>query len=230
MKEKGDRASRPVPLSRARILSAALRRADKGGVESLSMRKLAEALGVRAMSLYNHVANKDEILDGIVDLVIGEIELPDIHAHWKEAMRRRAASAHDVLLRHPWSTVALVSRVNAGPAMLRYVDATIGCLREAGFSYEIADHAWNAMDSHIYGYTLQELHFAFKPPQYSKAARDYLALIPVQDYPYFSELARLVIEKRHSGVHDLAFGLELILDGLEKHLRVDAVPGPPRTD
>ena len=187
------------------------------------MRKLAESLGVGAMSLYNHVANKDEILDGIVDLVVGEIELPDTHAHWKEAMRRRAASAHEVLLRHRWATMALVSRVNAGPAMLRYVDATLGCLRKAGFSYETADHAWNAMDSHIYGYTLQELHFPFRPPQYSGAARDFLGLIPVQDYPYFSELARLVIEKRHSGVHELAFGLELILDGLEKHLGVEAV-------
>lgn len=181
------------------------------------MRKLAEKLGVQAMSLYNHVANKDEILDGIVDRVVSEIELPRIRDDWKVAMRRRAMSAHEVLLRHPWSTLALVSRVNAGPAMLRYVDATLGCLREAGFSFELADRAWNAMDSHIYGYTLQELNFPFEPTQYPEAARHYLATIPAHEYPYFNKLARLVIDGRHSGIHDFAFGLDLILDGLERH-------------
>jgi AcrR family transcriptional regulator len=217
MRETDGRETGSVPLSRTRILGAALRLADKGGVGSLSMRKLAEELGVQAMSLYNHVANKDEILDGIVDLVVSEIELPGIQDDWKAAMRRRARSAHEVLLRHRWSTLALVSRVNAGPAMLRYVDATLGCFREAGFSFEIADRAWNAMDSHIYGYTLQELHFPFEPPQYPEAARDFLATIPGHKYPYFNELAQLVIKGRHSGVHEFDFGLELILNGLEKY-------------
>ena len=167
------------------------------------------------MSLYNHVANKDDILDSIVDMVVGEIQIPSLHDDWKTAMRRRANSAHLVLLRHPWATLALVSRANAGPAMLRYVDATIGCLREAGFSFETADRAWNAMDNHIYGFTLQELNFPFEVPEYSKTARTFLSQIPVQDYPYFSRLAQLVAEGGYSGVHDFDFGLELILDGLD---------------
>ena len=130
-----------LPLSRTRILAAALRLTDGGGVESLSMRKLAGELGVKAMSLYNHVANKDDIIDSIVDMVVGEIRIPGLHDDWKTAMRRRATSAHEVLLRHRWATIPLVSRVNAGPAMFRYVDATIGCLRGAGFSFQVADGA-----------------------------------------------------------------------------------------
>lgn len=216
MKQSGDDgAQADAPLSRTRILEAALRLADRSGVESLSMRKLAGELGVKAMSLYNHVANKNDIIDSIVDMVIGEIQIPSLHDDWKTAMRRRADSAHQVLLRHPWATLALVSRATAGPAMLRYVDATIGCLREAGFSFETADRAWNAMDNHIYGFTLQELNFPFEVPEYSETARTFLSQIPIQDYPYFSRLAQLVADGGYSGVHDFDFGLELILDGLD---------------
>jgi len=132
-------------LSRSRILEVAVRLADQGGIESLSMRRLARELGVKAMSLYNHVANKDDIIDSIVDRVIGEIEVPSLEVDWKTALRRRAHSAHQVLLRHPWATVTIVSRVNAGPAMLRYANATIGCLREAGFPFEVADRAWRVI-------------------------------------------------------------------------------------
>ena len=187
MKEIADkRADAAGPLSRTRILDAALRLTDGGGVESLSMRKLAGELGVKAMSLYNHVANKDDILDSILDMVVGEIEVPSLGENWKVAMRRRANSAHEVLLRHAWSTLALVSRANAGPAMLRYVDATLGCLREAGFSFEIADRAWNAMDNHIYGFTLQELNFPFEVPEYSEAARNLTGCQRVQNSRYRS--------------------------------------------
>ena len=122
------------PLNKAAILETALRLADDWGIEALSMRKLAGELGVKAMSLYNHVAGKDEIIDGIVELVVAEIELPSPADNWKTAMRRRARSAHEVLMRHRWATLAIVSRSTAGPAMLRYVNATIACLREAGFS------------------------------------------------------------------------------------------------
>jgi AcrR family transcriptional regulator len=204
-------------LNRIRILEAALRLADIGGLESLSMRKLAGELGVKAMSLYNHVANKDDIIDGIVDLVVGEIEVPSLRDEWKTAMRRRANSARQVLLRHPWATIPLVSRVNAGPAMFRYVEATIGCLREAGFSLQDADRAWNAMDSHIYGFTLQELNFPFEATEYAETARNFLPRIPAHEYPYFSRLAQLVAEGGYSGVHDFNFGLELILEGLERY-------------
>lgn len=206
----------PGSLSRERVLRAAVRLADEGGIESLSMRKLAQDLGVKAMSLYNHVANKDDLLDGIVDIVVSEIEVPNFGVDWKTAMRRRAMSAHEVLLRHPWSTMPLVSRVNVGPAMLRYVDATLGCLREAGFSLEMADSAWNAIDSHIYGFTLQELNFPFETEEYSEAAKNGLSLIPADKYPYLNRLTHDVMEGRYDGIHDFEFGLELILNGLDR--------------
>lgn len=205
-----------VPLSRERVLRAAIRMADEGGIESLSMRKLAQVLGVQAMSLYNHVANKDDILDGIVDIVGSEIEVPNLGVDWKTAMRGRATSAHEVLVRHPWATMAIVSRVNVGPAMLRYVDATLGCLCEAGFSLEMADRVWNAIDSHIYGFTLQELNFPFEATEYSEAAKTGLSLIPADKYPYLNRLTHYVIEGDYDGIHDFEFGLELLLNGLDQ--------------
>lgn len=205
------------PLSRERVLAQALQMADELGIEALSMRKLADALGVKAMSLYNHVKNKDDIIDGMVDMVAGEIDVPAVSADWKASMRRRAKSAHDVLLRHPWATMEIVNRVNIGPAMLRYVDATIGCLREAGFSFEMADHIWNAIDAHIYGFTLQELNFPFEAQEYSAAAENYLSLIPADKYPYLNGMTQRVMSGKYDGIHDFEFGLELMLDGLEQY-------------
>ena len=205
-----------APLSKERVLHAAVVLADDIGIASLSMRKLGQTLGVEAMSLYKHVANKDEILDGIVDIVAGEIELPAIGGDWKMAMRRRAVSAHAVLLRHPWATSLIVSRANVGPAMLRYVDQTIGCLREAGFSYVSADHAWNAIDSHVYGFTLQTLNFPFQPDEYAHVAKAFLPMIPPDQYPWLNGLSQQVIDGRYDGLHDFGFGLDLILDGLER--------------
>jgi AcrR family transcriptional regulator len=205
-----------LPLSRERVLEAALRFADEAGIEALSMRKLADVLGVKAMSLYNHMTNKDDLIDGIVDLVISEIELPDLTIDWKTAMRQRSRSAHEVLLRHPWATLPIVSRVNVGPAMLRYVDATLGCLHAAGFSLEIADHAWNAIDSHIYGFTLQKLNFPFEPSEYAEAATTGLSLIPAEQYPHLNQLTHHVMDGRYNGLHNFEFGLDLILDGLER--------------
>ncbi len=207
-----------IPLSRERILLAAILLADKGGIESLSMRKIAQELGVQAMSLYNHVANKDDLLDGIVDIVIGEIEVPDLGVDWQTAMRRRANSAHEVLLRHPWATMPIVSRINVGPAMLRYIDATLGCLCEAGFSFELVDRAWNAIDSHIYGFTLQELNFPIEAAEYVKAAQEYIPNIPADKYPYMNRLTHYLIDGYYDGTADFNFGLELILDGLDRFL------------
>jgi len=192
--------------------------ADEQGIQALSMRKLAQSLGVKAMSLYNHVANKDEVLDGMVEIVVAEIEVPEVGSDWRSAMRIRASSAHSMLLRHPWASLLIVSRANVGPAMLRYVDATIGCLREAGFSFEMADRAWNAIDSHIYGFTLQELNFPFDPSEYASAAKEFLPMIPADRYPYLNALSQTVIDGTHHGVHDFDFGLELILDGLDRLL------------
>jgi AcrR family transcriptional regulator len=205
-----------IPLSRERILLAALRLADEGNLESLSMRKLAQTLGIKAMSLYNHVNSRDDIVDGLVDRVVSEIELPTIGADWQAAMRRRAISAHEVLLRHPWATMALMSRMNVGPAMLCYVNATLGCLKEAGFSYEMADHAWNAIDSHIYGFTLQALNFPLAPAEYPTVAAAYLPNLPIEKYPYLNQLTQQVIKGHYSGLHDFELGLALLLTGLEQ--------------
>jgi AcrR family transcriptional regulator len=207
-----------VALTRDKVLRAALKLADKGGVEEISMRKLAQKVGVEAMSLYNHVKNKDDVLDGIADLVVGEFEVPEVGKSWKAEMRKRAISAREVLLRHPWATLLIGTRINVGPAMLRYIDRTMGCLVEAGFSYPMADHAWNAMDSFIYGFTQQELSFPLEPAEYATAAQGFIHMIPPDQYPYMNALARLVIDGKHAGLHDFTFGLDLLLDGLERVL------------
>src|SRR5262245_10718918 len=143
-------AGHRAPLSKERVLRAAVRMADEGGVASLTMRKLAEDLGVEAMSLYHHVANKNEILDGMVDLVCSEIDLPARGADWKTAMRQRAISARAVLLRHPWAVGLMESRAHPGPATMQHHDAVIGSLRGAGFSIAMAAHAFSVLDSYIY--------------------------------------------------------------------------------
>ena len=171
-------ARRKTPLTPEKVLAAALRMADEDGIESLSMRNLAQALKVEAMSLYNHVPGKEKILDGLVELVVGEIEVPSAGGDWRAAMRRRAMSAHVVLMRHPWATMLFVSRANIGPNMLRYVDGTIGCLREAGFSYPMADHAWTAVDAYVYGFTLHKLNFPFEPSEYASVAASFIHMIP----------------------------------------------------
>ncbi|MGI0495427.1 TetR/AcrR family transcriptional regulator C-terminal domain-containing protein [Alkalinema pantanalense CENA528] len=208
--------SPPLPLSRDRVLQSALQLADQDGLEALSMRNLAQKLGVQAMSLYNHVANKDDLIDGIVDLVVGEIVLPKITPDWQSEMRKRAISAHQVLLNHPWATLPLVSRINVGPAMLRYIDATLGCLREAGFSWEMADHAWNTIDSHVYGFTLQELNFPIAAEDYATTAQAFLPMIPPDQYPYMHALTQEVITKRYDGLHTFELGLDLLLAGLDQ--------------
>lgn len=229
-KKKSARAKTRPPLSKERVLSAAVSLADEVGIESLSMRKLGQALRVEAMSLYNHVANKDELLAGIVDLVAAEIELPALGGDWKLAMRQRALSAHAVLMRHPWATMLIVSRANVGPAMLRYVDATIGCLRAAGFSYALADHAWNAIDSYVYGFTLQKLNFPFQPAEYAEVAKAFLPMIPVEEFPHLRGMSLEVIEGRHDGMHDLALGLDLLLDGLDGLRGERGAARPGRSD
>ena len=210
------RTADKTPLSRDAVLEAAITFADERGLETLSMRKLAEGLGVEAMSLYNHVTNKDDLLDGMIDVVVGEILPPSSGADWKQAMRRRAISAHEMLLRHPWASMLIVSRINVGPAMLRYLDATIGSLRSAGFSYAMTDHAISALDSHIYGFTLLKANFPLVASEYAQAAAQFLPMLPAETYPHARALTEEVISGRHSGINDFTFGLDLLLDGLEK--------------
>ena len=205
-------------LTRERVLEAALTLADREGIDALSMRRLAQTLGVEAMSLYNHVRNKEDALDGLVDRVATEFALPEVGADWKREMRRRAISAHDVLVRHTWASALVVGRINVGPAMLAYVDATIGCLVTAGFSYPEADRAWNAIDNHVYGFTLQELNFPFAEDEYAERARDHLPNLP-ETLPWLRGMAQEVAAGRHDGRQDFSFGLDLILDGLERGRR-----------
>ena len=219
MAARTDQSARSrAPLTTERVLRAALDLADESGIESLSMRKLGQELQVEAMSLYNHVANKDEILDGIVDLVFSEIDLPSEPADWKAAMRRRAISARDALLRHPWATSLMQSRTKPGPATLRHHDSVVGSLRESGFTVEMAAHAFSVMDGYIYGFALQQMNLPSRTPKEStELARGILRQLPADDYPY---LAEMIVEHGMKPGYDYAkefeFGLDLILDGLER--------------
>lgn len=204
-------------LNRERVLRAALALADEGGIEALTMRRLGERLQVEAMSLYNHVAGKDDILDGIVDLVFSEIEVPSDRGDWKTAMRRRAISARDVLVRHPWAPSLMQSRTKPGPATLRHHDLVIGSLRKAGFSIDMAAHAFSVMDGYIYGYALQLVNLPSRTSAESaELAESILRELPAHSYPH---LAEMIIEHAMKPGYDYAeefeFGLDLILDGLE---------------
>jgi AcrR family transcriptional regulator len=199
------------------VLGAAIVLADSGGIESLTMRRLGQELGVEAMSLYNHVASKDDILDGIVDLVFGEIALPSEPGDWKTAMRHRAISARDALLRHTWASNLMQSRTRPGPATLRHHDSVIGCLRESGFTVEMAAHAFSVMDSYIYGFAQQQQNLTFTTAQEANVvAENILDSFPGGEYPH---LAELITEHAMKPGYDYAaefeFGLGLILDGLE---------------
>jgi AcrR family transcriptional regulator len=182
------------------------------------MRKLAQELGVEAMSLYHHVANKDDILDGIVDVVFSEIDLPSGEAGWKVAMRKRAISARDALRRHPWATGLMESRSTPGPATLRHHDAVLGVLRTAGFSIELAAHAYSLLDSYIYGFALQETSLPFETSEELAAvAEAILGNLSADEYPHLTEIAvEHALQPGYDYGNEFVFGLDLILDGLEK--------------
>lgn len=209
-----------TPLNRERVLRAAVALADDDGIESLTMRELGLRLGVEAMSLYNHVANKDDILDGIVDLVVSEIDLPSATVDWKEAMRGRAISAQEVFSRHPWVSGLIDSRESSGPARLRYFDWMIGTLRRAGFTLEMAARALSVLDSYIYGFGRQQLNMSaggdYKPEEMAEA---FLGAIPADEYPYLREMVvEYAMNSGYDAGADFEFGLNLILDGLQRLL------------
>ncbi len=214
--ETDSNAQRRGRLSRERVLRAAVALADQSGIESLTMRRLGHELGVEAMSLYNHVANKDDILDGIVDLVLSDIDVPPTGTDWKTAMRQRSISAHEVLLAHPWAAMLIMSRFNIGPGMTRYLDATLGRLREGGFSITGALDAWNTLDSHLYGFTLQELNLPFEVEETQQVSADVVGQLPAEEYPHVVEVITEIMQSGRE--EDFEFGLELILDGLERNL------------
>src|SRR5712691_539571 len=215
-RKTGARAESRIPLSRERVLRAAVTLADEGGIEALSMRKLAKELGVEAMSLYNHVANKDEILDGIIDVVASEIDLPSDGADWKTAMRRSAISTRDVLLRHPWACSLWMSRQGGGSARLRRGDWMLRTLREAGLSKELIYHAFHIVESHILGFTFQQLSFPYREEELAGMAATFLQQLPVDEYPDFVEHVMQHLEPRHGDEGGFEFGLDLVLDGLER--------------
>jgi AcrR family transcriptional regulator len=209
-----------APLTRRRVLRAAVALADRGGVAALSMRKLAQELGVEAMSLYHHVANKDDILDGIVDVVFGEIELPAGEAGWEAAMRRRAVSAREALRRHPWATGLMESRRTPGLANIRHHDAVLGVLRNAGFPVELAAHAYSLLDSYIYGFALQEASLPFQTPEETaEVAQEIMSEFPADEYPHLAEIAtEHVLQPGYDYGDEFLYGLDLILDGLARAL------------
>src|SRR3954453_6600267 len=211
------RASR-TPLSRERVLHAAVALADTSGLDALSMRKLGEAVGGEAMSLYSHVANKDDLLDGMIDVVFSEIELPSADDDWKTAMRQRAISVRRVLSRHRWAIGLMESRTSPGPATMRHHDAVIGCLRRGGFSVGLTAHAYSALDSYLYGFALQERGLPFDTPDETAELAQSIAMrFPADEYPHLAELtAEHVLQPGYDYGDEFEFGLDLILDGLER--------------
>jgi AcrR family transcriptional regulator len=211
--------TRPA-LSRDRVLRGAVTIADTDGVGGLTIRSLAAALGVKPMSVYHYVANKDEILDGIVDLVFAEIDLPTAEGDWYTEMRRRAASARQALRRHPWAIGLMESRTAPGPATLRHHDAVIGALRSAGFTVALTAHAYALLDSYIYGFALQEASLPFKGPEsVDDVAEPILQQFPAGEYPHFLEMAtEHVLKPGYDFADEFEFGLTVILDALTRLL------------
>jgi AcrR family transcriptional regulator len=218
MAATGHAAARRAPLSRDQVLQAAVVLADEGGVGALSMRKLGQVLGVEAMSLYNHVAGKADLLDGMIDVVFSEIGLPPAVGGWKSAMRARALSARAVLGRHRWAIGLMESRKTPGPATLRHHDAVLGCLRGAGFSVELTAHAYSLLDSYIYGFALQEASLPFgTPEETAQVTKEIAGQMPADEYPHLAELAIAhVLQPGYQYGSEFEIGLDLILDALER--------------
>jgi AcrR family transcriptional regulator len=229
MASRSDAKAAPrVPLSRQRALQVAMALADADGIGSLTMRRLAQELGVEAMSLYHHVASKDDILDGMVDIVFSEIDLPPTSTDWKTAMRRRAHSARTALSRHPWAISLMESRRTPGPATLRHHNAVIGCLRHAGFSIEMTAHAYSVLDSYIYGFAHHQIDLPFDTAEETRElAETILRQLPADEYPHFIEFTtKHVLQPGYDYGNEFGFGLELILDGLERSLPVPGRGAP----
>ncbi len=211
-------AQRREPLTRERVLEAALRLADQGGIEALSMRKLGQELGVEAMAVYYHLANKEEVLDGIVDLVFSEVESPVAGHDWKTAMRRRGISLHDVLSRHRWAIGMMEARQNPGPANLRHHDAVIGNLRAAGFDSAMVAHAYSLLDGYIYGFALTKMNLPFNTPEEVEAVTQRtIQPLPRSLYPNLvAFVEEHIMLPGYAFTDEFEYGLDVILDGIER--------------
>lgn len=220
MAATGNAAARRAPLSRDQVLQAAITLADEGGVGALSMRKLGQVLGVEAMSLYNHVAGKGDLLDGMIDVVFSEVGLPAADGGWKPAMRERGIAVRSVLGRHPWAIGLMESRRSPGQATLRHHDAVLGCLRQAGFSIELTAHAYALLDSYIYGFALQEASLPFGAAEEEETAQvtqEIAGRMPAGEYPHLAEFATVhVLQPGYQYGSEFEIGLDLILDAIER--------------
>jgi AcrR family transcriptional regulator len=203
------------PLTRERVLRAAIKLADQGGIDGLSMRKLGQELGVEAMSLYNHAANKDDILDGIVELVVSEFVMPT-GDDWRAALRASQIGTHDVLVRHPWAASLMLSETRVRPARLRFMDSILGCLRSAGFSPDMTHHAYHALDSHLMGFTLWAVQMSTGMARLPRSVSGFLEALDADAYPWLAEhIEQHLRPTAEDGEGEFAFGLDLLLDGLE---------------
>jgi AcrR family transcriptional regulator len=217
-RKKKDKPTAREPVTRERALQVACQLADEGGLETLTMRRLAEALSVEAMSLYHHFPNKDAILDGMVDLIFEEISLPVTELDWRAAMRQRAYSVRKVLLRHRWALRVMESRTTPGHATLAHHDAVLGCLRAGGLSLQLTAHAYAALDSYIYGFIHTELNLPFQTSEETReVAGAIFERMPEGLYPHLAELTlKHVLRPGYAYGNEFEYGLELILDGLER--------------
>ncbi len=208
---------RRAPLTRERVLQAAMALADEAGIESLTMRRLGEELGVGPMALYRHVANKEDLVDAMVDVVFGEIGLPPTDTDWKTAMRERAIGVREALFRHRWATGMLESRMNPGPATLQHHDAVIGCLRASGFDIAMAAHAYSLLDSYIYGFAATQKNLPFTPEDVGEMAQSMLQPFAAGAYPHLTEmLTDHIMQPGYDYADEFEYGLDVVIDGLER--------------
>jgi AcrR family transcriptional regulator len=214
----GEKAQRRAPLTRERVLQAAMKRADQGGLESVTMRKLGEELGVEAMALYHHFYNKDDLVDGMVDLVFGEIDLPGSGADWRTEMRQRAISVRDALARHRWAIGLMESRRNPGPQNLRHHDAVLGSLRAGGFDIPMAAHAYSLLDSYVYGFAITKMNLPFETgEEVADVAETMLRPFSANEFPNLVEfITEHAMKPGYDYGDEFEYGLDLILDGLER--------------
>jgi AcrR family transcriptional regulator len=216
-------------LNRERVLEQAIVLADQIGLERLTMRRLGEELGVEAMSLYNHVRNKDDLLNGMIDAVFEEIELPSHSDSWKTALRKRSHSLRDMLKRHPWANGLMDSAATPGAATLRHHDRVIGTFRNAGFSLARTAHALAVLDSYIYGFAKQDRALPFDTAEEAAAmGQVFLAHLPASQYPYLHEFtAKHVLKRGYSFGKEFGHGLDLVLDALERNRDAELAGAPP---
>ena len=218
---------RRPPLTRDRVIDAAIELADRDGLAAVSMRRLGQHLGVEAMSLYKHVADKEDVLVGVADRVAEGFALPDPDVEWRMALRASSLTAFGVLRRHPWAGPLLESTPRPGPARLAYLDAVVGVLRRAGFTLPETAHAFGTLDSHLYGFTMQVAAWPFDAEDAAQVARSLVDQLPTDLYPNIVAMAEYAAETGRMPI-DFEFGLDLILDGLERQLAVSRSKGRRR--